>query len=173
MADENDHGLVKSEQEGSVIMINANHRETDMRSSWKPRFLHNVAAKVTALALWKVIVVVVALALDTGLAAKAVNILRHHGPASTGVVLGKLVALGDFEAAKRVYSFNFPYVVHKSILFFTGETIQVIGSGSDDAVVDFSTLTKGSMVRTAQSSLTLLLSSPTLGLVLWDILIWR
>lgn len=62
-----------------------------------------------------------------------------------------------------MYSFNFPYVAHKSILFFTGETIQVIGSGSDDAVVDFSTLTKGSMVRTAQSSLTLLLPSPTLG----------
>src|SRR5262249_53823773 len=112
---------------------------TSKRRRLLAKFGHNVAAKLAATMIWKLGLVVLAIVIGAGAFAA---VKRHEGAAahsvSTGVVLSKLTKLNEFHAARADYNFNFTYVVHKGFLFFTGESIQVAGTGTDDAIVDFS-----------------------------------
>jgi Protein of unknown function (DUF4230) len=78
-------------------------------------------------------------------------------------VLRKLISLGEFHGAQAQYALNFTYVVHHSVWFFTGESIQVTGSGTDDAIVDFSGLARGQVLRPGATSVSLMLPFPYLG----------
>jgi hypothetical protein len=117
-----------------------------------------VATKTAAGLLVKLAIVLVVLVVGAGAFVK----WHHHQVATVanGVVLKKLQALGVYHAAEATYTFNFNDVVHKSFLFFTGETIHVVGSGTDDAIVNFNNV---HMVRDSPTSVTVLVPQPTLG----------
>lgn len=127
------------------------------------KFAHNVAAKLAASAILKLGLVVLAIAVGTG-AFAAVKHFQHNEPGSqpvsTGVVLTKLISLNDFHAAQADYNFDFTYVVHKGFLFFTGESIHAVGTGTDEAIVDFSQV---DVTRINATSVKVVLPQPTLG----------
>jgi len=144
-------------------MIGEKRRPPLPAHSRKRRFARDVGVRLVAMTLLKAGLVLLALILGTGAIAYGLNHTPAPKAASTGVVLKKLVALGDFHAEQAQFSFNFPFVVHQSTLFFTGETIQVTGTGTDDAVVDFSGLTIGGVQRTGSNSVLVFLRPPHLG----------
>jgi hypothetical protein len=125
---------------------------------------HHVIARLIALAIWKGAVLAFVLLVGTG-AATTVFEVRHHqtAPANSGAVLKKLVGLGDFHAAQGNYTFDFSYVLHKHFLFLTGETMRVTGNGTDDVLVNFSSLTDNRVVRQDHSTVTVVLQAPRLG----------
>lgn len=147
-------------------MIDTKTRQPTRDRATRRRFLANVAARLAAMALWKIGLAVV-LALGVGAVAATLSAASDGTaspqPVSTGVVLTKLSSLGDFQAADAQYTFNFTYVVHKSFLFLTGESIHVTGTGADDAFVDFSGLTVGQVLRPDATSVSLILPKPQYG----------
>jgi hypothetical protein len=126
---------------------------------------HHVIARLIALAIWKVAALVFVLVVGTGAATTAVEAWHHQAAptASPSTVLKKLVSVGNFRAAQGTYAFDFSYVLHKHFLFFTGETMKVTGKGTDDALVNFSSLTQDRVVRQDRSTMTIVLPAPRLG----------
>jgi hypothetical protein len=131
----------------------------------RPGFLHSVGARLTAMGLWKGMAALLALLL---LGAGAVAF--HEGTrakaavaASDGVVLTKLVGLQQLHAAQATFHFNFTDVVHPGFWLFTGEKIQVTGTGTDDAIVNFRGLTRKELFREGPTSVAIVLRTPVLG----------
>ena len=54
-------------------------------------------------------------------------------------------------------------MVHKGFWIFTGESIHVVGRGTDDALVNFSGLKKGQMLRPNTTSVSIVLPPPHFG----------
>lgn len=152
-------------------MLMNKSRQLEESMTRKRRFLDNVAARLIAIAVWKVALLGLVLMLGGGAVAAAVGAL-HDRPEQASprpeVVLDKLVALGDYHAAQGQYSFDFTDVLHSRVLFFTGESIQVRGRGSVDAIVSFSDLASGGVVQVGKS-VTLLLPIPHLGTPVIDL----
>jgi|HubBroStandDraft_6_1064221.scaffolds.fasta_scaffold325091_2 hypothetical protein len=126
-------------------------------------FGRSVGAKLTATALWKGAVVVLTVLVLGGGAITAVVIHREHQAAavpSTGVALKKIVGIKEFAGAKAEYTFNFTDQLHHSFLFFTGENIQVKGSGTDYATV---TLTHAVVTRAGVTGALIVLPPARLG----------
>jgi Protein of unknown function (DUF4230) len=112
--------------------------------------------------LWKAGVLLAALVIVGGAAALVTTSFQHQNAGiPKGVVLKKLRALGDYHAAQAVYTFNFTDVIHKGFWFFTGETIHVVGSGTDDAVVNFDRV---EVIPQGPKTATIILPLPFLGL---------
>jgi hypothetical protein len=137
------------------------------------RFLRDVTVRLVAILLGKLSLWVLGLVLALVLGTSAVVAVLHHRPAaipvSTGVVITKLARIGQFHAARASFDFDFPYVVHRSFLFLTGETITLDGRGTDDAVVNFAGLHPAQVVRPSPTSVSILLPSPRLGTPVIDL----
>jgi hypothetical protein len=128
----------------------------------------NVLARFLALAAWKMLVVIVTFAAGaTGVTVGAAGLLaRLHEPKypTPVVVLDKITTLKRFDAAEGRYSFDYNYTVSKGFLFFTGEKIQLNGSGTDAAVVDFSKLTSSDLTLSkATSTVVIMVPHPQLA----------
>ena len=80
--------------------------------------------------------------------------------ASTSTVVTKLAAIGNYQAASESWNLNYTYVVHKSFLFFTGETITVSTVGTDTASVPFSS---AEVARNGPTAVTVTLPPPSYG----------
>jgi hypothetical protein len=146
-------------------MTTSRSHQIDRKATRRQGFLRMVAARLAALAIWKGIVLLFGLLVGAGIlsaiGAELYNHLKGDDP-SPGVTLEKLIALHDFHAAQGQYAFNVSDVIHGGGILF-GETIHVAGHGTDDAIVDFSLLTKRAMVIVAGKSVTLLVPEPYLG----------
>jgi len=132
-------------------------------------FLRGVAARLTAMSLFKI-----GLALVVLLAGGTAAAIIHHGAvlrrqaASEGITLEKLTGLDQFLAAQGTYGVSFTYVVHEPFIGLTGESIHVSGQGTDNAYVGFAGLTSADVMRSGNSVL-VLLPAPRIGPAAMDL----
>jgi hypothetical protein len=82
---------------------------------------------------------------------------------ATTATITKLKSIGIFNAAEATFQFNFSYQARKSFLFIAGETIHVVGTGTDVAEVNFSHLADSQVIRGGPVSIVLVLPKPFLG----------
>jgi hypothetical protein len=80
--------------------------------------------------------------------------------APTSAVVTKLTTIGRYQAASESFSLSYPYVVHRSFWFFTGETFNVRTVGTDTASVRFAS---AEVVRNGPAAVTVTLPQPTYG----------
>lgn len=137
------------------------------KGSRKRSFWHAVAARVTGGLILKAGLAALGLAVGAG----ALSALFGGGSGvsaappviNTRVLLTKLVRIGEYSGAQAQYSFNVTCRVHSSFWFLTGETIKVVGKGSEDASINFAQLKVSQIIRSADTAVSIILPSPKLG----------